>query len=82
MNDFVTNNDNIIELGSGPGLLKEFIKNKNFNTSDISTGDFLDFQKTNALNTNFEDESFSVVISSNLIHHIAYPIKLFNTANI
>ena len=78
MNDFITNNDNIIELGSGPGLLKEFIKNKNFKTSDISTGDFLDFQNTDALNTNFEDESFSVIISSNLIHHIAYPIKLFN----
>ncbi len=78
MNDFINENDNIIELGSGPAFVKEFINNKNFKTSDIMNANFIDFKGVDAVNTNFEDESYSVVISSNLIHHVAYPIKLFN----
>jgi ubiquinone/menaquinone biosynthesis C-methylase UbiE len=78
MNNFIKENDNIVELGSGPAFVKEFINNKNFKTSDIIGDDFIDHKGIDAMNTRFDDKSFSVVISSNLIHHVAHPIKLFN----
>ena len=77
MNSFINENDNIIELGSGANFLKEFIKNKNFKSSDFESYDFIDYKKTDACDTKFEDSSHQVVISSNLIHHIAYPAKHF-----
>lgn len=77
MNNFIKDNDNVIELGCGTGLAKEFIKNKNFKISDVFEFDFLDYKKINALDTGFKNKTFSVVIASNLIHHIAYPAKLF-----
>lgn len=78
MNDFIKEDDNIIELGCGPSLVKEFIiNNKNFKTSDIMSADFIDYSGVDATDTKFPDESFSIVVSSNLIHHVAYPLKLF-----
>ena len=78
MNNFIKDNDNIIELGCGPALVKEFIDNKNYKTSDIMKADFIDINGVDAISTGFLDNSYSVVISSNLIHHVAHPLKLFN----
>lgn len=75
MNKFIDESDNILEIGSGAALLKDFINNKNFKTSDLSDYDFLDFKNIDAMNTGFRDEEFSKVISSNMIHHTAYPLK-------
>tara|TARA_B100001121_G_C18566764_1_gene563062 strand:+ start:144 stop:944 length:801 start_codon:yes stop_codon:yes gene_type:complete len=75
MNDYINNSDEVIELGSGPGLSKYFINNKNFKISDISNYNFLDYKNIDAMNTKFDNNSFDVVISSNMIHHIAYPLK-------
>ena len=77
MNNFINENDNILELGSGSALLKQFILNKNFKTSDLTNYDFIDYKNLDATDTNLQSESFSVIISSNLIHHVAYPLKLF-----
>ena len=77
MNKFINKSDKIIELGSGASLLKEFINSKNLQTSDFTNFDFLDFKNIDATNTNFADEQFDKVISSNLIHHLAFPIKHF-----
>ena len=76
MNNFIFKNDNVLELGSGASLLKKFINNE-IKTSDFNNNDFLDFKNIDACNTNFKDKTFDKVISSNLIHHIAYPIKHF-----
>ena len=81
MNAFINRNDNILEIGAGSSLLKEFIKNKNYQTSDISNNTFLNFKKINALNTPFKNNSYSIVIASNMIHHIPYPLKLFKEVN-
>ena len=78
MNNFINDGDNIIELGCGPAFVKEFITNKNFKTSDIMKDEFIDFKGVDAIDTKFANNSFSVVISSNLIHHVAHPMKLFN----
>ena len=77
INKFVNKLDNTIELGSGACFLKKFVTNNNIKTSDLSNYEFLDYKKIDATNTNFPDNEFDKVISSNLIHHIAYPIKHF-----
>ena len=77
MNNFLDKNDRVLELGSGASLLKEFINIK-IETSDLSNQDFINHKNLDATNTKFDNESFDKVISSNLIHHIAYPIKHFN----
>jgi len=77
INEYVNKQDNVIELGSGASFLKKFVTNNNIKTSDMSDYEFLDYKKIDASNTNFSDSEFDKVISSNLIHHISYPIKHF-----
>ena len=77
MNKFINENDTGIEVGSGAGFTKDFIKNKNFKLTDLGNDEHLDFKNVNAQNTGFENESFDYVIASNMIHHIPYPMKFF-----
>ena len=81
MNKFIGENDIRIEVGSGAGFSKEFIKNKNFKLTDLGEDNHLDFKNIDAQDTKFEDESFNYVIASNMIHHIPYPIKFFKEMN-
>ena len=41
----------------------------------------LDHKNIDAQNTKFKDDSFDYVISSNMIHHVPYPIKFFREMN-
>tara|TARA_Y100000590_G_scaffold410112_1_gene502883 strand:- start:1246 stop:2052 length:807 start_codon:yes stop_codon:yes gene_type:complete len=77
MNSYIKENDIGIEVGSGSGFAKDFIKNKNFKLTDLSNDEHLDFKNIDAQDTKFEKESFDYVIASNMIHHIPYPIKFF-----
>ena len=81
MNEFINNDDIGIEVGSGAGFSKEFIKNKNFKLTDLGDDDHLDFKNIDAQNTGFENDSFNYVIASNMIHHIPFPIKFFKEMN-
>jgi len=81
MNDFIEDEDTGIEVGSGAGFSKDFIKNKNFKLTDIGEDDHLDFKNIDAQSTGFESESFDYVIASNMIHHIPFPIKFFKEMN-
>ena len=81
MNEFIKPNDFGVELGSGPGFSKEFIKSKNFKISDLSNHEHLDYKNIDAQNTKFDSETFDFVIASNMIHHIPYPIKFFREVN-
>jgi SAM-dependent methyltransferase len=81
MNNFIEDNHTGIEVGSGAGFAKEFIKNKNFKLTDLGEDDHLDFKNIDAQNTGFKDESFNFVIASNMIHHIPFPIKFFKEIN-
>ena len=45
MNKFIDEDDLGLEVGSGAGFAKHFIKNKNFKTSDLSNDQHLDFKK-------------------------------------
>ena len=81
MNDFIQDDDTGIEVGSGAGFSKDFIKNRNFKLTDIGEDDHLDFKNIDAQSTGFESESFDYVIASNMIHHIPFPIKFFKEMN-
>jgi SAM-dependent methyltransferase len=81
MNKFINDNDKGIEVGSGAGFTKDFIKNKNFKLTDVGTDDHLDFKNIDAQNTGFNEDSFDYVIASNMIHHIPYPMKFFREIN-
>ena len=75
MNKFINESDVGIEVGSGAGFTKDFIKNKNFKLTDVGSDDHLDFKNIDAQNTGFQNERFDYVIASNMIHHIPYPMK-------
>ncbi len=77
MNKYIDSDSTGLEVGAGPGLSKEFIKCKNFKISDYTECDFLDFKNVNILKTSFPDNAFDFIISSNVIHHVPYPIVFF-----
>jgi SAM-dependent methyltransferase len=77
MNNFIKNDDVGIEVGAGTGISKEFIKTKKFSVTDFADNEWLDQKMVDALNTKIEDESLDFVISSNMIHHVPYPILFF-----
>ena len=81
MNGFIEENATGLEVGSGAGFTRFFIKNKNFKMSDISEDSHLDFKNVDAQSTDFEDGSFDYIIASNMIHHVPYPIKFFKEMN-
>ena len=81
MNQFIKENHTGIEVGSGAGFTKDFIKNKNFKLTDLGEDEHLDIKNIDAQNTNFKNESFDYIIASNMIHHIPYPIKFFKEMN-
>jgi len=81
MNKFINENDAGIEVGSGAGFAKFYIKNTNFKLTDIGSDDHLDFKGIDAQSTGFQDNSFNYVIASNMIHHIPYPTKFFREMN-
>ena len=81
MNKFIKELDNGIEVGSGAGFSKDFIKNKNFKLTDLGNDEHLDYKNIDAQNTGFKTDSLNFVIASNMIHHIPYPIKFFKEIN-
>ena len=77
MNTFIQNSEEGLEVGAGAGLSKQFILNKNLKTSDFSDHQHLDFKDVDAQKTKFSENSFDYIVSSNMLHHIPYPIKFF-----
>ena len=81
MNNFIKDEDIGIEVGSGAGFIKDFIKNKNLKLTDLGNDKHLDFKNIDAQNTGFANESFDYVIASNMIHHIPFHVKFFKEMN-
>ena len=77
MNNYIKKDDVGLEVGAGPGLSKQFIKNSNLKISDFSDHKHLDYKNIDAQDTKFKENSYDFVIASNMIHHIPYPIKFF-----
>ena len=77
MNSFIEKDHIGIEVGSGTGFSKNYILNKNFKTSDFSSDDHIDIKNIDAHSTGLKNECYDYVISTNMIHHLAYPMKFF-----
>ena len=61
MNKYIKEDDVGIELGSGAGFSRDFIKNKNLKLTDMSNDGHLDYKNVDAQKTNFQNESFNYV---------------------
>ena len=55
MNKFIKESDHGIEVGSGAGFSKDFIKNKNFKLTDLGNDEHLDYKNIDAQNTGFKN---------------------------
>lgn len=72
MNQYISSDDFVVELGAGIGLSREFIDAKNLIVTDYVKYPWID-RRVDALNLPYENESVDVFICANMIHHLAKP---------
>ena len=78
MNDFINETDEGLEVGCGIGVSKFYIKKASlFLLTDFNKMEWLDVKDVDAMNTPFPDKAFNFVVSCNMLHHLAYPLKFF-----
>lgn len=77
MNQFIGKNDRGIEVGGGTGISQYFIRSNNYQVTDFAKFSWLDIKNIDALNTKFKTSSLDFVVSSNMIHHVPFPMKFF-----
>ena len=66
-----------IEVGCGSGLSKNYIRAKSYRLTDFAAHPWIDDKRVDALATPFGDGAFDFVVSSNMIHHVPYPVRFF-----
>jgi len=74
MREFIRASDSILELGSSHGLSKEFLSYENLVTSDILDYPWIDKPNLDAHDIDYPDESFDVVFSHSVLHHLQRPL--------
>ena len=78
MNSFIDNSDEGIEVGAGAGVSRSFIRGaRRYQLTDFSKHNWLDVKDVDALNVPFADADFDFVVTSNMIHHVPYPMQFF-----
>lgn len=75
MNNYIQADDVGIEVGGGTGLSKLFIKCNNYKITDYADYDWLDIKNVDAMKTPFKEGELDFVMNSNMIHHVASPLK-------
>lgn len=80
MNNYISDTDEVLEIGCGIGVTKLFLKKGNITLSDVIDNPWVDRQE-DALNLSYKDQSLDVIIANNMIHHLAHPLKFFKSLN-
>jgi len=80
MNRFIDPGMSGIEVGAGIGASRDFIDCHEFLLTDYDDLDWLDVTNVDALDLPFDDQSLDFIVSSNMIHHVAYPVRFFDQA--
>ena len=80
MNEYADGRTAVVELGSGLGLSREFIRNPNLQLTDITPYPWIDRQ-VDAMRLPFDDESVDVLICSHLLHHLESPVTFLESLN-
>lgn len=68
-----------VELGSGAGLLREFVRHERLILTDVIDSRWLDVQAS-ALSLPFDDGSIGVLICNHMLHHLASPGQFLDEA--
>lgn len=76
MNDYIKNDNLVVEIGAGPAFTKKFITKGKLIVTDYVKHPWVD-QAADALAMPFEKHSIDVIISTHMIHHLAEPLKFF-----
>ena len=74
MNDYISDSARVVEFGAGAGFAKEFVHATDFILTDFAAHPWIDVL-ADAMNPPFPDSSMDVVICSNMLHHLASPIR-------
>ena len=83
MNDYISDKDIVIELGSGAGFSREFIKQGNLTLTDIEKRPWID-RAVDAVNPKAlgDEKSVDVIICSHMIHHLSSPVNFFEKVSL
>ena len=77
---YITKQEIGIEVGCGIGASKMVLAEYNYTLSDCYELPWTDLV-VDAMSLPFEDESLDYILISNVIHHLATPMKFFDEAN-
>jgi SAM-dependent methyltransferase len=77
MNAYINEAEKGLEVGAGCGFSKYFLPKADYIMTDYDDKPWLDKCNVDALQIPYPDESFDYIISSNMIHHLPYPIRFF-----
>jgi SAM-dependent methyltransferase len=80
MNDYIRPDFIGVDVGCGAGFSREFIRCKKLLLTDLTTHDYLDIPRVDALHLPFDDGSLDFIIESNVLHHLPYPVRALNEA--
>lgn len=79
MNRYIKASDErVMELGTGAGLSKEFIKTDKLVLTDVLDNEWVD-EYMDALNLTMDNDSMDVIICSEMIHHVADPASFLDS---
>jgi SAM-dependent methyltransferase len=80
MNRYIGEGHRGVEVGSGAGFSREFIKNRNYELTDCADFEWLD-RNVDATCLPYASQSLDFMLESNVLHHLASPARFLNEAH-
>ena len=80
MNRYIHDDHCGVEVGSGAGFSREFIRNRNYELTDFAGFDWLDQRNVDATRLPYASASLDFIIESNMLHHLSSPTTFLREA--